>query len=252
LFVTDPALRPRTAPEILDAAVQLTRGVYLRLLVIGALFYIPSVLARLVGLRPAESAAALSSRDFLLLAYDQAWTGLGWAVMMVLLAQHLLSNRADVGEALQRVHEDAWRITALSTAAGLATVFGLVLFVIPGIYLGVRLFAVPQTLLFEKTTIGESVARSLWLSKHDNWRLAWAALLTFAVDLAVWAGARFLVLIVLPDSWVADSVAGAITLLIDPIIAAVWLLLYFDVRMRAEGWDLDRDLRKIRAEQEAR
>lgn len=243
--MSQPALRPRSAAEIVDAAVQLTRGVYIRLVVIGALFYIPSVLVRLIGLRGAEVPADFGARDWFLLVYDQAWSGLGWAAMLVLLAQQLLSGGADLRDALRRVHGDAWRLTLVGTATGTAATIGLFLLIVPGVILNVLFFAVPQTLLFETQTMGASIKRSVWLSGQDVKRLTWATVLTLAISVALWAGSRAALRLAMPDGWVLDSAAGAVSLLIEPVFAAAWLLLYFDVRMRTEGWDLDRDIRRL-------
>jgi hypothetical protein len=234
-------LRPRTAPELIDAAASLARITYGRLITIGALAYLPIALVRVLGLRP-TGGAEVTGGDLFLIVYDLVWQSLGWAAMLVVLAQQYLTRRADLPVAIRSVHEDVWRITVISVSCSLLTLVGLVLFILPGLYFMVRFFAVPQTLLFERTTMQEALIRSLWLSRHDQLRLAVASAITVAIGLATWAGMGAAVRPLLPAEWHADLIAGVAQLFIQPFIAAVWLLFYYDIRMRVEGFDVQRGL----------
>jgi hypothetical protein len=234
-------LRPRTAPELIDAAASLARITYGRLITIGALAYLPIALVRVLGLRP-TGGAEVTGVDLFLIVYDLVWQSLGWAAMLVVLAQQYLTRRADLPVAIRSVHEDVWRITVISVSCSLLTLVGLVLFILPGLYFMVRFFAVPQTLLFERTTMQEALIRSLWLSRHDQLRLAVASAITVAIGLATWAGMGAAVRPLLPAEWHADLIAGVAQLFIQPFIAAVWLLFYYDIRMRVEGFDVQRGL----------
>jgi hypothetical protein len=234
-------LRPRTAPELVDAAASLARLTYGRLITIGALAYLPIALLRVMGLRP-SGGPELQAVDLFLMVYDLVWQSLGWAAMMVLLAQQYLTRRADLSVAIQTVHGDVWRITVISVACSLLTMIGLVLFILPGLYFMMRFFAVPQTLLFERRTMGQALVRSLWLSRHDQLRLAAASVITLAIVLAVWAGTGAAVRPFVPAEWLVDVVAGAGQLFIQPFLAAVWLLFYYDIRMRVEGFDVKHGL----------
>jgi hypothetical protein len=235
------ALRPRTAPELIDAAASLVRLTYGRLITIGALAYLPIALVRVLGLRP-TGGAEVTGVDLFLIVYDLVWQSLGWAAMLVVLAQQYLTRRADLPVAIRSVHEDVWRITVISVACSLLTLVGLVLFILPGLYFMVRFFAVPQTLLFERTTMHEALIRSLWLSRHDQLRLAVASAITVAIGLATWAGTGAAVRPLVPAEWHVDLIAGVAQLFIQPFIAAVWLLFYYDIRMRVEGFDVQRGL----------
>jgi hypothetical protein len=237
------SLRPRTAPELVDAAVSLARLTYGRLITIGALAYIPVALVRVIGLRPSEGPTP-QAVDLFVTLYDLVWASLGWAAILLVLGQRYLGEPPDTGTAIKAVHGDAWRITLVSVASALLTLVGLVLFIVPGLYFMVRFFAVPQTLLFERTTMGGSLARSISLSRHDTLRLAVASFLTLAVSLTIQWGLSAAVRPVVPATWHADLIAGAAQLFVQPFFASLWLLFYFDVRIRVEGFDLQRDARR--------
>jgi hypothetical protein len=234
-------LRPRTAPELIDAAASLARITYGRLITAGTLAYLPIALVRVLGLRPAGG-TDVHSIDLFLIVYDLVWQSLGWAAMLVVLSQQYLTRQADLAEAIGTVHRDAWRITVISVACSLLTLVGLVLFIVPGIYFMMRFFAVPQTLLFERTTMQQALIRSLWLSRHDQWRLAIASAITLAIGLGMWAGIGAAVRPMVPTEWHADLISGVAQLFIQPFIAAVWLLFYYDLRIRVEGFDVQHAL----------
>lgn len=234
------SLRPRTATELVDAAVSLARTTYGRLITIGTLAYLPIAIVRVIGLRPSDGTTP-QPVDFFLTVYDMVWVSLGWAAMMVVLGQRYLGGAADFAGAIRAVHRDAWRITVLSVSTAFLTLVGLVLFIIPGLYFMVRFFAIPQTLLFERTSLRDAFVRSLWLSRHDQVRLAVTALIMLTVNLATLWGVAAAVRPMVPAGWHADLIAGAAQLFLQPFFASIWLLLYFDVRMRVEGFDLQRD-----------
>jgi hypothetical protein len=233
-------LRPRTTPELIDAAAVLARATYGRLITIGALAFLPVVLVRVLGLRPVED--QVTSAGLVLIVYDLVWESLGWAAMLVVAKEQYLSGKADLVRAIGAVHADVWRITLLSVACGLLQLVGLALFIVPGIYFMMRFFAVPQTLLFERNSMLDALVRSLWLSRQDQWRLALAALFTTATSLLLWLGTAAVIRPYMPAEWLTSVVAGVPTLFIAPIFAAFWMLMYYDVRVRTEGFDLQQDL----------
>ena len=238
------SLRPRTAPELVDAAVSLARTTYGRLITLGTLAYLPIAIVRLIGLRPSMD-GTVQAVDLFLIVHDMVWQSLGWAAMLVVLAQRYLTDRADIGIAIRAVHGDAWRITILSVLTSLMVYVGLALFIVPGLFFMVRFFAIPQTLLFERTTLQQALLRSLSLSRHDQLRLAVASAIALAIGLALWWGIAAAVEPLVPAEWHANLIAGAVQLFIEPFFAAMWLLFYFDVRMRIEGFDVQRGLEGV-------
>lgn len=211
------------------------------MITIGALAYLPIALLRVAGLRP-SGGTEVAAADLFLIVYDLVWQSLGWAAMLVVLSQQYLTRQPDLAAALRAVHGDVWRITLLSVFCSILTLVGLVLFILPGIYFMLRFFAVPQTLLFERTSMREALVRSLWLSRHDQLRLAIASAITVAIGLVTWAGMGAAVRPLVHAEWHVDLIAGLAQLVIQPFLAAVWLLFYYDIRMRVEGFDVQRGL----------
>jgi hypothetical protein len=128
-------------------------------------------------------------------------------------------------------------ILVVSILVGLATLLGLIVFIIPGIYIGVRLAASTQALVVEGRRGAEAMRRSWDLVGGHWWHAAFtllvAGLITAVVNAVITApfggGAWFL-------PGVADAMAPPVTL---PYGALVGVLLYLDLRARKERLDLD-------------
>jgi hypothetical protein len=128
-------------------------------------------------------------------------------------------------------------ILVVSILVGLATLLGLIVFVIPGIYIGVRLAVSIQALVVEDKRGSQAMRRSWDLVGGHWWHAAFtllvAGLITGVVNAVITApfgaGAWFL-------QGIAAAVATIVTL---PYGALVGVLLYLDLRARKERLDLD-------------
>jgi hypothetical protein len=123
-------------------------------------------------------------------------------------------------------------VLLVSVLVGLATVGGLILFVIPGIYIGVRLAVSIEALVVEGRRGTEAMGRSWGLVGGHWWHafgtLLVAALLTGIVNAVITApfGAT---------NWFVQGVAAAVATVVTlPYGVLVGVLLYLDLRARKE------------------
>jgi hypothetical protein len=128
-------------------------------------------------------------------------------------------------------------ILVVSILVGLATLAGLIVLIIPGIYIGVRLAVSTQALVVEGKRGTQAMRRSWDLIGGHWWHAAFtvllAGLLTEVVNAIISApfGA---------SAWVAQAVAAAVATTVTlPYGALVGVLLYLDLRARKERLDLD-------------
>jgi hypothetical protein len=126
-----------------------------------------------------------------------------------------------------------WSVLLVSVLVGLATVAGLILFVIPGIYIGVRLAVSIEALVVEGRRGTQAMARS-WELVGGHWWHAFgtllvAALLTGLVNALITAPFG-------GTSWFVRAVATVVTL---PYGVLVGVLLYLDLRARKESLTLE-------------
>ena len=123
----------------------------------------------------------------------------------------------------------------LLAVAGVA--LGLVLFILPGVYLAVRWYFVPQAVIIDRRRGMEALQRSGELVAGSWWRV-------FGIALLVWIIATVAGFVTLPLNLVAEEVdravialAGGIIaeLIAAPFLAIVATLLYFDLSGRMAG-----------------
>jgi hypothetical protein len=122
--------------------------------------------------------------------------------------------------------------------AAVGIVLGLLLFIVPGIYVAIRWFFVPQAVVIEGVRGPQALARSMEVTTGFWWR-------TFGIVLmANLAAAIPGVLVSAPLAGVAResgravwSLAGTILteMITTPFVALVATLLYYDLRARGAG-----------------
>jgi hypothetical protein len=128
-------------------------------------------------------------------------------------------------------------VLLVSVLVGLAIIGGLILFVIPGIYIGVRLAVSIEALVVEGRRGTEAMGRS-WSLVGGHWWHAFftllvAALLTGIVNAVITApfGAT---------NWFVQGVAAAVATVVTlPYGVLVGVLLYLDLRARKERLSLE-------------
>jgi hypothetical protein len=128
-------------------------------------------------------------------------------------------------------------ILVVSILVGLATLLGLIVFIIPGIYIGVRLAVSIQALVIEGKRGTEAMRRSRDLVGGHWWHAAFtllvAGLLTALVNAVITAPFS-------AGAWLVQGIAAAVATTVTlPFGALVGVLLYLDLRTRKERLDLD-------------
>jgi hypothetical protein len=142
--------------------------------------------------------------------------------------------------ALSRLPAILW-ITILGL---LATIVGFILLVIPGFIVLVRLAFAPAALVVEDQRGTKALRRSWRLSKGHFWRalgtLVLAGLIAAIVAAIVSLPGELVYQALGPDAWQISALGTALaTVLTTPFGMLVVVLLYFDLRIRKEGFDIE-------------
>lgn len=180
-----------------------------------------------------EGALALAvSRRYLgqQISIEQAYGAIGWGTFGVLLLASLLY--------------------------GLAVVFGLIFLVVPGIYLAVRFLFVSQAVVIERTSIGEAFSRSGMLVRGSWWRVFGIFIvLTILVGVFTAAGSGIAQAVAhiggAGDQALGTVISAIVRILIAPIQLTALTLLYYDLRIRKEGFDIEHLARNMSPDQNA-
>jgi hypothetical protein len=136
-------------------------------------------------------------------------------------------------------------VLLVSVLVGLATIGGLILFIIPGIYIGIRLCVSIEALVVEGRRGTEAMGRSWGLVGGHWWHafgaLVVAGLLTGIVNAVITAPFG-------STGWFVQGVVAAVATVITlPYGVLVGVLLYLDLRARKENLNMEQLRTDLRA-----
>jgi hypothetical protein len=265
-------LRPRGVGEILDAAVALYRARFAALVRLTAIVVIPVQLLNVLitlSTRPSDVTFGATGPAPTYNGQEAFWVPLaGTVVMNVVVVLSTAFATAAVTRLVADTYLDTPRtgnesarlaLRRLPAVLGLAIVTSVLVIagtfacLLPGIFLQVSWAVAMPALLLEDKRIGQALNRSMQLTRHRFWNCfavhyvgsTLTALIAFALTLvamgvfhaAVHGTAAFAI---------AQGVAGAVTsALTTPFVAAAIIVLYFDLRVRVEGFDIQMALHRM-------
>jgi hypothetical protein len=266
-----PELRPRSVGEVLDAAVRLYRARFRALLTVSAVVLIPvSLLTMLVLLsaQPDQSAVAVNASNSPVFDTGDTSAQLGALLVTLLLsalattfvtaaatrivADAYVGQSTETRDAARDTLRRAWPLIGLTIVVTVGTFVGYMLCFIPGVWLHVAWAVAIPVLLLEGVGVFKSLGRSFALTKVKFWvafGVVWMAqFLVLALSFGL--SALFVWVTRTNDNASADvitqSVANAISSIFTvPFAATAIVALYFDLRIRAEGFDIQMMLRDL-------
>jgi hypothetical protein len=250
------ALQPMGVGEILDAAIKLYRSQWKSLMAIVAIVLVPITflqvfLTREVGGPFADPAAASAEFDStivtsLILTAIQLLVVEPFLVAAVARASVdvYLGHRVLVGPtfrfAVSRIHSILW----ISILASLATGLGLLLLIVPGVIVFVRFVFGSTVLVVEGQKGSQALGRSWRLAKGSFWKILGTTVLAVILAsviqgiLAIPGSVAFAA--IGPAGWPFYAIGLSLAaILTTPFTTLITVLLYFDLRIRKEGFDLE-------------
>jgi hypothetical protein len=259
-------LRPLSLGEILDRTFTLYRSHFVLFFGIAAIpqllvlaLQLTQVFLGLTAVTPGTPGAAPVIRP----ALTGASIVVGFATLIVLSIAYLLSQGATVsavaelylgrtpaiGESFRKVRGDLGTLYGVALLNGLVVLVGLILLVIPGIYLLCRLMIAVPAAVLENLGPRSSLERSMALTKDAAGR----AFLIFLLYIVLVFALAFLFQMPISFALVAArgnpamlrvvvAVANVLnalsTTLVIPVFTIAASAFYFDLRIRKEAFDL--------------
>ena len=258
-----PALREMGVGEILDATLKIYRNNWKTLLAIVAIVMVPYIFLQAIVVDittpdfpdfDVRNPASLESFQ-----QDVGFFGgtLGGALLTLILAFIItpfvtgavakatadiyLGGDPEVGSTYSFALSKLGSLLLVSILYGLAVIGGFILLIIPGIYFAVKFIFSTTTVVVEGRSGTDALKRSGALVKDYFWKVLGTYLLA-AILVGIIGGLLGYIIGLglgfLPD-WLAGAVAQSITqVLTTPFLTMVIVLLYFDLRIRKEAFDL--------------
>ena len=224
-----PPFRPRTVPELLDAAFQMVRARFKELALVTLVILFPALVLQL--------------------ALPPEWTALGtWvqsvlqnyatAAAVLIVSDAYLGRGSDVKGVLRRTLDRFGSIFGAAFVQGFLIGLGTLLCIVPGLIAAIITFAMPMAVVLEGKTAMEAYERSKVLARDQWGRIAGAYILAFL--LALLAGGGIGVAVALLGGSALGTVAEMLAnVVFTPFTAVVGTLLYYDIRIRKEAFDLE-------------
>lgn len=182
------------------------------------------------------------------------------AVLLILAACSRAASAAYLGgeaTAAESIRFAVSRILPLFGAYLLVVVsvlLGLLLLVVPGIFLAVRLSMTIPALVLERLGPGQAYGRSWSLVAGNWWRTFAVLLLTMLIltifTMVIGGGIGAALGAAAPDAQglaavVVTAVNILVYVLLYPVVAAILTVLYYDLRVRQEGHGLEAEAREV-------
>ncbi len=294
--MTLPAFRPRSAPEIVDAAVQLARRHYASLGLLSVVVSVPSLVIGLAMAPLTPTEQTITAEDplglgpeaallFPLMVLAYAWMTIGFAAIVASAAAAYVDGRPlEPFEALRRALRRAWALVAGHFVAGLlVTLILLAAIFVIGLALGAIAIATGgigggagSATAATTGAIATAVAIGTFVLVFGGALLLWSRYVNIAAavmledrgplaarrrstelvkgSLARTAGVVFIAgvvyLIGFLTIWAiaglvtreanaSSQIAGALGIALYPFVGALLTVLYYDLRIRREGYDLE-------------
>ena len=258
---SSPRFEPMTTGALLDRAFRLYTGNFALMLGIAATAYVPFYLIMLAI--QSRFGANFPSRDATLstllfqLVFMILWASIAFPIASgattYAISERYLGNDVTIGAALRRGLSHFWPLSIAQITATIRVVFGFFLLVIPGILWMLSYSLVVPVILVEGQKALPSLRRSSDLIKGFRGK-AFCILLVVNLLQVVLAGGVGVIAGMLfntetgAGSMLSSALNNLLSIFLTPLGIVAAILLYYDMRIRKEGFDLEMLSRAIATE----
>jgi uncharacterized membrane protein len=224
-----PALRALSIGEILDTAFVLYRRDFAQMVLATGLFILPLLVIEAVVPLGYLAIVDRIGNIFVLAAT---------AAVVLIASERYMGRSLDAMSAMRRVGDRFLSVWGAAFFQGLIVGIGFVLLVIPGIIALAYTFAMQQAVMIEGATAGDSWERSKSLAEDNFWRIAGTSIVAFVIVFTATVAMGMFAAQYYPDPRWGLIATNLFLVLLHPFGAVVGTVLYYDLRIRKEGYDV--------------
>jgi len=167
-----------------------------------------------------------------LLGFIASIAGIFWLQgALVLAVDDVRDGRADLSltQTLDRVTPHLGTLVAAGLLAGIAIAIGLVLLIVPGLYLMTIWLLIVPAIMLENCGVVESFGRSHELVRGYGWSVFGVIVLTVLIFIGV--GIVFGIFeAVLDTEWISFALNILLQMVTTPFLALAWTVTYYELR----------------------
>jgi len=247
---------PMTVGQILDRTFRLWRANFVRYIAMVAVVLVPLRIVQffwqtaLIGAANARdpSLAVPIIGAIVVIILAVVGQNLSRAALMKSISESYLGGEATVGQSYRAILPRLGGVILASVMVGLVVGLGFLLLVVPGIIFSLWYALTIPVLILEGSKAGASMGRSRALVSGNLGKVFVLALVVFLITWIIGAAfgliGRQVGLAVSGQSvrlltFVSSLFSLVSEILTVPISAAAYILLYYDLRIRKEGFDLE-------------
>lgn len=241
-----PVLRPLSLGEVLDTSFGIYRRLFAPLLVISA---VTQAIPLAIGVFVEAAGGMVQQPALAMLGFGLAivFGAVGTAASTFLVAETYLGGSLTTQDAILRSTPFLGRLIASSLLVSLVAGMGLVLLVVPGMILLSGLFITPAALVLENIAAPTAAMSRSWELSRGFKRKVFGSLMAILLLLVIPGIAIGAFAVGTSDASAAEAtlsvgamlVQSALQILIYPLIYVLTTVLYYDLRVRKEGFDLE-------------
>ena len=247
-----PRFEAMTTGALLDRAFRLYANNFALLLGITAVAYVPlyglmlmisSSISGDIGPAAGQLWVIVSQVIFIIL-----WASIALPISVgaatYAISERYMGNEVTAGDALSRALHQLWTMSVAQVSAGLRIMIGFVLLIVPGVLWSLSYTLIVPAIMVEGLKSGPSLKRSWELVKGQRGKVFAVMLVINLLALLIGFGIGSVVKMVLPLDSTSRGIFGnaidnLMSVLLTPLGVVAEILLYYDLRIRKEGFDLE-------------
>jgi hypothetical protein len=229
-------LRPLAVGELLDATFGIYRRHFGTLLGIGVVCHGPAAVILLyAGLAGGWMQHLWLALEYAVLAFIGGLLGAGATLHAI--SEAYLGREPAVGQSLLFAIGKIWALFVAGLARGLVVALACVLLIVPGVIVACGYAVTSQVVVFEELAAPTDALKRSWtLTKGFKGKVFVLAVVVFLL-LAVPGAA--ISMLGGAGSPAGELLSSIVSLVLNPILACAFTLLYYDLRVRKEAFDLE-------------
>lgn len=224
-----PALRARSVGEILDLSFQLYRSRWKQMATATGIVVLPLLVLQAIA--PVEMLSLLDSLGNLFFLAASA-------AVVVIASEAYMGREISASDALSKVGGRFLSVWGAAIIQGILIFLGMLLLIIPGIIAAAWTFAMQQAVMIEGRNAGEAFERSRDLSRDHFKHILLTSVMMFVIVFFAMIGFGIVLAMGVESVRLTALLVNVALVAINPLAAVVATVLYYDLRIRKEAFDV--------------